>query len=456
MLRAWEGFLKVEGWKSGYASVDLFLRHYGRKVRSEKTKENCCLALKALCEFAEKSPDDLVELTVKDASTVVQDHVDSLAERDYSVRYVNVCLAYLKTFFRVNGFKGSKVLDVERLYQPSRYRKRKEYIPSPSEIFKMAYSAGSLRNRALIFALYTSGFRNSTLRALNYGDVREELEKGLEIVRLPAYPEMKKRDVGACKGNIPYYSFISQESVEVLRDYLAERREVMGSIGEKEPLFASDSSNVPVEVRRRTLVMKKSLEALVKKAARNAGIREWKSVYPHCLRKAFESALRNAGLDLKDQEFLMGHILPGVQDAYYDKTKVDDLRVKYAKVRFFPDRSVSDDEFRRRQVVDLVKVLGYSEDRIKQVEEALAKYENVDDALEEIKKLSLGSGAYTNHDKRGNDMKTHIRIVRGEQRLIGLLNEDWDLVRELSEDRFLLRKRATTTMSTSLNLPGMD
>jgi len=57
------------------------------------------------------------------------------------------------------------------------------------------------------------------------------------------------------------------------------------------------------------------------------------------LRKAFESALRNAGLDLQDQEFLIGHIIPGAQDTYYDKTKVEDLRRKYAKVNFF-DRSI--------------------------------------------------------------------------------------------------------------------
>jgi site-specific recombinase XerD len=57
--------------------------------------------------------------------------------------------------------------------------------------------------------------------------------------------------------------------------------------------------------------------------------------YPHCLRKAFERAVRNSGLDIKGQEFLIGHVLPSSQDTYYDKTKVEELREKYSQIRFF-------------------------------------------------------------------------------------------------------------------------
>lgn len=97
-------------------------------------------------------------------------------------------------------------------------------------------------------------------------------------------------------------------------------------------------------------------------------------------------------------------------------------------MRFFPDRSVSDDEFRKRQVIDLVKVLGYSEDRIKQVEDALAKYENVDDALEEIKKLELRSYKEERkpvENKAGHEesMNSKVKIIQGEKQLIGSLSK---------------------------------
>ena len=204
-MNSCEEFLRVEGWESGFESVNLFLRHYRRKVRSEHTKSNALYALKGLSNFVGLGPEELVKLTHDEASSRVQDFVDYLASKDYSIRYVNVNLAFLKTFFRVNGFKGNKALEVERHYQPLRYRKREEYIPTSEEIYKMAYASGSTRNKALVLALYTSGLRNSTLRALLYRDVKDELENGLEILNVPVYPEMKKivEDIGILASRDP-------------------------------------------------------------------------------------------------------------------------------------------------------------------------------------------------------------------------------------------------------------
>ena len=444
-MRGWEKFLRIHGWESEFESVDRVLRYYKRKTQSEGTKGNVCQTLKNFCEFVGKDPDELVGLGVAEVSESVQLYVDSLAGKDFSIRYVNSSLAFLKTFFKVNGFKEGRSLDVERHYQPARYMKRSEYIPMSAEIFDMALASGSLRNKALVLALYTSGLRNSTLRALLYRDVKDELERGLRIVKLPIYPEMKRMDAGACKGNIPYYSFMAKEATEAVRQYLAERRLKGGFIGDDEPLFASESTNVSAGVSRRTPVMKKSLGAMVKRAARKAGVKHSQDVRPHCLRKAFESALRNAGLDPKDQEFLMGHILPRTQDTYYDKTKADGLRRKYGQVSFFPERTYSDEDLRKRQVLDTVKLLGYSDDRIKRIEEALAKYEKVDEALDEIKKLDSKSNNRSGNGKvenqhSGSYSKAEVRIVRGERRLVRFLGENWDLVKELSQDRFVLKR----------------
>jgi hypothetical protein len=194
------------------------------------------------------------------------------------------------------------------------------------------------------------------------------------------------------------------------------------------------------------LVKKRSLDELVKRAAKNAGIPKWKDVYPHCLRKAFESALRNAGLDLKDQEFLMGHILPGTMDTYYDKTKVEQLRPKYAKVNFFPEHGLSEDA-RKKQMLDAARIYGYSDDKIKKIEDALAKHKHVDEALDEIRKLSLETSNKHTLDTHqqsqtniSNLSRKEIKIVKGENNLIQLLKERWELLREISDDRFVLKR----------------
>jgi len=446
-MKVWEEFLKIKGWSSGYGSVDSALRHYARKVRSEKTRENFCIALMQFCKYCGLDPESVAALDPKEASRLCQNFTDEMRSKGYSIRYVNVSQAYLRTFFRENGLKGGQGLKVERYHQPARYRKKLEYIPSSEEIYRMGYATGSAKNRAMIFMLYTAGLRNSTLRAIRYGDVKGELDAGQSAVKIPVYPEMKEVDFAACKGDIPYYTFIDSETVKALREYLEERKEYFGDIADEEPLFCSDSNQIPREKQRRTPVSKNGLERMVKRAARQAGIEQWKNVTPKCSRKSYESALRNNRLDPKDQDFLMGHLLPGTQDPYYDYTKIEQLREKYMRIEFFPHQASSVEELRKKQVLDMVSILGFSDDKIKKVEEALAKYENVDEALQEIKKLSFGAYKESNERKNREDCdeerkcrRNEVRIVQGEHKLIRFLNEGWDLVKELSNDKFVLKK----------------
>lgn len=52
------------------------------------------------------------------------------------------------------------------------------------EVYAMADATGSLRNRAVILFLWSSGLRVSTLCAL--GDVAEELERGETNIMVPS------------------------------------------------------------------------------------------------------------------------------------------------------------------------------------------------------------------------------------------------------------------------------
>lgn len=113
------------------------------------------------------------------------------------------------------------------------------------------------------------------------------------------------------------------------------------------------------------------------------------------------------------------------------------------KIEFFPHLAASMEELRKKQVLDMVKILGFSGEKIKRVEEALAKYQRVDEALEEIKKLSLESykeSEETDGNGQGNCNRHRVKIVQGEQRLVEFLSEGWDLVKELSNNRFVLKK----------------
>lgn len=65
-----------------------------------------------------RSPDELVSLPKGRVEELLQGFVDGLAERGLSIRYVNCVLADLRLFFKVNGFKNDRELEVERYHQP--------------------------------------------------------------------------------------------------------------------------------------------------------------------------------------------------------------------------------------------------------------------------------------------------------------------------------------------------
>jgi len=332
-------YLKVEGWSSEFLSVDLLLKHLKRKSGSVASKKAYLRQVHLICVSTGLTPEEIVRLPKRKVEKAVQDFADKYNDSNHSVRYANNILGLLKTFFKVNGFTGAKALEIESYYMPSRYRKAPEYIPTKNEIYSMADSACSLRDRALILTLYSSGLRNSTVRALLYKDVIHELSRNIENIMLLVYPEMKLIDPYACKNNIPYFTFICDEATLALKLYLTEREGKYGKILPQEPLFASDYNQIQREKRMSKIMSSRQLQLVVKQAAQRASIPQWQYVKPHCLRKAFETVLHSelvdgARLPEKIQLFLEGHILPGSEDPYFDKTKIEMLRAEYAKLNF--------------------------------------------------------------------------------------------------------------------------
>ena len=78
----------------------------------------------------------------------MQAYVDNLARTGRGPRAVNLYADALVTFFRVNGFKRERELEVERHYAPARYGKTEEYVPTREEAWAMADSWG--RNEAVL------------------------------------------------------------------------------------------------------------------------------------------------------------------------------------------------------------------------------------------------------------------------------------------------------------------
>ncbi len=332
-------FLKVHGWESDYKSVNLMLRGLSRKCKSEASRKTYLSSLYGLCLHTGMTPDQLISLSKRRIEKEVQDYADMFNNGKYSLNYANNNLNLLKGFFQNSGFKGVRALNLEGYHVPARYRSRAQYVPAKNEVHLMADSSGSLRNRAWILTQYSTGIRTSTLRASLIRDVQDELSKGLSNILIPIYPEMKLVDPYACKGNVPYFIFACDEATEAIRLYLRERIQKYGPLLGHEPLFSSEYNQISKDQRKSKILSARLAENIVKDAAQCAGLQKAENVTPYCLRKAFETVLYSelvggGRLSEKIQEFFIGHILPGSEDTYFDRTKVESLRAEYSKLNF--------------------------------------------------------------------------------------------------------------------------
>jgi site-specific recombinase XerD len=235
--------------------------------------------------------------------------------------------------------KLAKALELETYHTPPRFRKTPEYIPTKTELYRMADSAGSLRDRALILTMFSTGLRNSTLRAIQFKDVSPELLKDKSNLLIRVYPEMKEIEPNACKGGIPYYTFTCDEATYAIKLYVKERMEKYGNIEGREPLFCSEYNQIHKNERKKKTLTSREVQLITKTTAKKSGISEWKAVHPHAIRKAYETVLHSQLIDggtlnVKVQEFFMGHVLPRSQDTYFDRSKVEHMRNQYSRLKF--------------------------------------------------------------------------------------------------------------------------
>jgi len=429
--KAYEPFLKATGWKSEYRSVQKLLNHLARRIKSEGSRECYLSWLYRFCRKVGKDPDQMIAMDPLWIREAVQDFVDDSGATNPETG--NLSRASLTAFLKANGFDGGdkNVIRIRGFFSPARKTiEMTDYVPTKEEIHRMAGTGrvNNLRDRAAILILFTSGLRQGTLRALRYKDVKQELEGGVVPLKIPVYPEMKQVVTDACKGNVPYYSFISQEAIDALKAHLLELEGQIGKLDENDVIFNGWKRNRYLRESRHKMG-RSTMMLLVKNAAKRAGIERWADVHPHVLRKAFESALREDNaegrkLDVKTQEFLLGHILPGSQENYYDRSKVDWLRKEYAKLNFSTSPTLSRGDILaaiRREML----ATRYSEGELNQLGE-LSKL-TTEQFVETLNRKTLGLG--------GNG---HQKVVPvGEVRT--MVEKGWEYVAQLPDGSVIMR-----------------
>lgn len=211
------------------------------------------------------------------------------------------------------------------------------------------------------------------------------------------------------------------------------KKRTQGEIQDGEFLFNTESRKLSVSQRRFTPMSERELQNIVKNAARRAGIKKWENVTPTSLRKVFDSALRNqpqeVRLDTKDQEFLIGHLLPGSQDNYYDPTKIEEMREKFSRLIFEPGKA----QGRMLDLSEMAEILGLEFQAIlTEARERAGREPSRDEIKEALKKRVKQVG-------RIKEVKKEYAIVP-EGELDAHLQDGWEYTQVLPSGKILLSK----------------
>ncbi len=231
---------------------------------SPKTIRNYVAALRDLSRHHTRSPRELT------GDEILSYQLYMLREKKLSAATVNLHMDAVRSFFRLMAPESSVMANIPHVKVP----KRIPMVLARGEVHRMINPTTNLKHKAVLMLLYGSGLRVSECAALKPCHIESS--------------RMKVR-VEQGKGKKDRYTVLSNNTVEVLRDYYRCFRP-------KQHLFIGHGGK-PLGARM--------MGKIVENAARRAGIN--KRVHAHTLRHCFATHLLEAGVALPIIQRLLGH-----------------------------------------------------------------------------------------------------------------------------------------------------
>jgi integrase/recombinase XerD len=196
-----------------------------------------------------------------------------IRERNVAESSFNVHVAALKFLYGIT-LQRNWNLDLIPYHRKS---KRLPVVLSREEVVQLYHAVSSLKHKAIVLTLYSTGLRVSELVHLKIHDI----DSSRMLVRVQEGKNRKDRYVG-----------LSPKLLELLRQYWRST-----TPSPRTWLFPGDSPGQPLT---RCAVAK-----MIGKAKERAGIH--KPVSPHTLRHSFATHLLESGVDVRRIQLMMGH-----------------------------------------------------------------------------------------------------------------------------------------------------
>jgi hypothetical protein len=322
-------------------------------LTSKNSKEGSLNALRYLLDDNHLGVEEFLRLPEEDIKKAIKHTCLSLQAKSssYARKVFYAVMRFLDFHDKAPRFKRDEKKAILRVIEYKRISK--QYIPTKEDIYRMADSAPSLRDKAIILCLWQSGVRGGCLCNWTYGMFKNQLfktnHKGEPIP--PEYP-LTVLVTGKMDSKISsyglgyYYTFLAVESGEALKEYIEwrmrpktvhygkgeyrkdHRRDYDESIEQwipkdEDPIFVTEGT-----VSRGKKLDTRHLHEILRNCAKKVGI-DPNTVFPHVLRKAFRKTLYGANIPDDIAEAIMGHKLPSSRGNYFDYHDINFVKKQY-------------------------------------------------------------------------------------------------------------------------------
>jgi len=417
--------------KYAFLLEDVDVRRWYRNVArgSQVTADVYLRRLGAFCNHFGLTPKRLVSLGRDEIYNLLLDYVSDLEAAGRAGSYIESALKAVKSWLAHNDLEVKRKIKIKGTRDTPTLRN--ERTPTPEELRRI-FLSGDKKTRAACVLMAHSGLRPVTLgnyrgtdglRVRDFPEMRIEGDT-VEFERTPTIVVVRPE---LSKGGHQYFTFLSEEGCEYLKDYLEER------MLEGEELTA-DSSIIRPKVAKKPFIRSVNIGDMIREAIRKAGF-NWR---PYVLRAYFDTQLMLAeskGLVIRDyRQFWMGH--KGDIENRYTTNKcrlpedvIEDMREAYRRSQEYLQTTKPEtgreklvEEFRRQ----LLLVAGFGQDEISEIDVTGLTDEEFQDL---VRKRLLGN--------RNEDCGTQKVVNLNE--LEKYLENGWEYVATLPNQKVIVK-----------------
>jgi integrase len=294
------------------------------KLNSQATKDTYLPNLKKYCTWANKNPDELIQLKIEGlqaVNTPKEFQAENLFENflstaKYPLTVIDSIRTTVLSFYKNNRRPLIEIRDVD-------IPESKMRCPKSSDIPELENGFSFLRDKALLWFIASAPFRLETLTKLRWKDLKPTGEKEVPYYLLIEAERLKGSGKGKYRG-LKQVGFLHSLATKKLESYRKELQRKGYVITENDPIFLA--------YRKEKKIVVWSTNGIENNFGK-ASLRAWhdlekKRFSPHDFRSYVQTALENAGINSNIIAPLLGHKPRGI-DFHYSEHDINDLLQKY-------------------------------------------------------------------------------------------------------------------------------